>query len=226
MLYMSIITKYLFLLFNFFFFCLTTSAQINKDAIDGIHWGWIDNGPPDMVCASDEIAPGVYRGQRGPKSCFDLAIAASKAGNDALALRWIITTQCHNSSVRNSLLSGGVETVKFLMNTYGGGYTNSPKQPTSQTAACTISIANRTDRDYEIYYIIFKTDRPPSIPCESLKDYGIFSKHSGYTILLPEGNDIWVRVKTTKSNGCTSSDVKFEFFGIGTFTANKVYIIN
>ena len=86
--------KRIFLILTLFLTCHITDAQNITDlAKKAIDWGCIkdNNGPPDYVCASDEIAPGIQRGGRGPRACFDLAIAASKAGDDALALRWIAT---------------------------------------------------------------------------------------------------------------------------------------
>jgi hypothetical protein len=80
------------------------AQEISPIAKASIDWGWGNNGAPEMICASDEIAPGIIRGARGPRTCLDLAIAASKSGNDALALRWIITTECHNAEARNSLI--------------------------------------------------------------------------------------------------------------------------
>lgn len=215
--------KSIYIALGLWFFCNSANAQINDEAKAAIHWGWINNGPPDNACASDEIAPGITRGPRGPRTCFDLAIAASKNGNDALALRWIITTQCHNGSARQSLLNGGVETVKFLMNTYGGGYTNGPKPP-PQTPQCTVTVSNKSDRDYEIFYVIFNSGQ--HVPCESLKHSGKIEKGTNWSIVFPQGKDVWVRFKTSNSDGCRSSDEKFQIFGTGTFSAKKNYVIN
>jgi hypothetical protein len=217
--------KGLLLIMIIFASITTFSQQISPIAKASVDWGWGDNGAPEMTCASDEIAPGIIRGHRGPRTCLELAIQASRNGNDALALRWIITTQCHNAEARNSLIQAGNIAVVYLMNTYGGGYNlgTATAPPVIDLNQCNVLVLNHLNQDLEMYGIRFKIGE--HINCESLVYLGTLAKRTTWQDKFPKGWNAWIIFKTAKSGPCGSSDTKYEINGLGWWATTKQYDI-
>lgn len=130
---------------------------------------------------------------------------------DDLAVRWIITIQCHNQNARNSIIAAGNNAVVYLMNKYGGGYKGG--SPAVNKDECLITVNNKSDRDLEIYAIYFRVDQ--NIQCGTLAYEGTLKKGDSWKPgPLKKGESVWAKFKTQSSGSCQTTDVKFEINGL------------
>lgn len=160
----------------------------------------------DQICLP-ERSHQLRKKQLSNHDCLEVAIKTARAQGAQAALPWVIASQCYNPAGQDRVSKAGIDAVRYVMNTWGGGQGQIKGFSTPEVLAPEPIVTNYrfTNETGGVVYIytIDTTLADGNAGCNDYAYMGMLQVGRSYNTPVAKGRYLWIRFsKTRDNNGC------------------------
>ena len=159
----------------------------------------------DKICLPEQSNL-LRKKQLSDHQCIENAMAAARTQGPDAAIPWLIASQCYNAAAQDRVSKAGIDAVRYVMNTWGGGQAGIVGTATAvevtEPVMLNLSFMNQTGDWMYVYEVT--TDVPEGKrPCEEYRFLTKVAVNRPYLRKIGMGQYAWIRFSTKSAkNGC------------------------
>jgi len=168
----------------------------------------------DQICLPEQSHL-LRKKQLSNHDCLEVAIKTARAQGAEAAVPWVVASQCYNPAGQDRVSKAGVDAVRYVMNTYGGGQAgirgfNTPQVVAPEPVVTNYSFTNQTGEVTFMYTL--DTDSPEAThDCKDFVYKGTLAVGRSYNTPVAKGKYLLVRFAPKQGkDGCLEAFKEFK----------------